>query len=161
MASDYTLENNPEQYRILYLRNSTIVEKDEDIEEFNNTTHYKVSKDDLKEYNKCGLTIVSPGTEDNGFFDGITPYNPEPTKSLESGCQFIMMNYQMIDTNMSNYTYIFKDSSFVEKSESLQDNSGESCTRKFTSVKTEKLEHTNSEVVYTYVTPKDKIENTQ
>jgi hypothetical protein len=162
VASDYTLENNPEQYRILYLRNSTIVEKAEDIEEFNNTTHYKVSKDNLKEYNKCGLTIVSPGVEDNGFFDGITPFNPEPTKSLESGCQFIMMNYQMIDTNMSNYTYIFKDSSFVEKSDSLKDDLTDStCTRKFTSVKTQKLEHTNSEVVYTYVTPKDKIENTQ
>ena len=51
-----------------------------------------------------------------GFFDGInSPFNPEPTK-LEAGCQFIMMNYQMIDTiNMSNYTYIFKDSSFVKK----------------------------------------------
>ena len=73
-----------------------------------------------------------------------------------------MMNYQMIDTNMSNYTYIFKDSSFVEKATGLVDHATDStCTRKFTSIKTEKLEHTNSEVVYTYVTPKDKIENTQ
>ena len=150
-----------EQYRILYLRNDDIVEKDEDIENFNNTTHYKVSKDDLKDYNKCGLSIISPGVNDNGFFDGITPFNPEPTKALESGCQFIMMNYQMIDTNMSNYTYIFKDSSLVEKAERLKDNQSESTCRKFTSIKTQKLEHTNSEVVYTYVTPKDKIENTQ
>ena len=73
-----------------------------------------------------------------------------------------MMNYQMIDTNMSNYAYVFKDSSFVEKASGLIDNpTNSTCTRKFTSVKTEKLEHTNSEVVYTYVTPKDKIENTE
>ena len=26
-----------------------------------------------------------------------------------------MMNYQKIDTNMSNYVYLFKDSSFVPK----------------------------------------------
>lgn len=163
VASDYTLENNPEQYRILYLRNSDIVEKDEDLEEFNNTTHYKVSKDDLKNYNKCGFSIVAPTNDtNNGFFDGISPFNPEPTKVLESGCQFIMMNYQMIDTNMSNYTYIFKDSSFVEKATALVDHATDStCSRKFTSIKTKKLEHTNSEVVYTYVTPKDKIENTQ
>ena len=73
-----------------------------------------------------------------------------------------MMNYQMIDTNMSNYTYIFKDTSFVEKAEGLVDNStNTTCTRKFTSIKTQKLEHTNSEVVYTYVTPKDEIQNTE
>ena len=162
VASDYTLENNPEQYRILYLRNDDIVEKDEDIEEFNNTTHYKVSKEDLKQYNKCGFSIVAPGLGNTtGFFDGISPFNPEPTKVLEAGCQFIMMNYQMIDTNMSNYTYIFKDSSFVKKADGLIDIDGSSCTRKFTSVKTQKLEHTNSEVIYTYVTPKDEIENTQ
>lgn len=162
IASDYTLENNPEQYRIMYLKNGDIVEKDEDIEEYNNTTHYKVSATHLKDYNKCGITIVSPEPDDSqGFFDGISPFNPEPTKSLETGSQFIMMNYQMIDTNMSNYMYIFKDSSFVEKSERLRDTDSSSCTRKFTSVKIQKLEHTNSEVVYTYVTPKDEIEDTQ
>ena len=91
------------------------MEKEEDIEEFNNTIHYKIKKDDLKHYNKCGFSIVSPQPNDSeGFFDAVTPYNPEPTKVLESGCQFIMMNYQMIDTNMSNYMYIFKDTSFVE-----------------------------------------------
>lgn len=162
IASDYTLENNPDQYRILYLKNGDVVEKDEDIEEYNNTTHYKVSSKNLKDYNKCGITIVSPEPDDSqGFLNGITPFNPEPTKSLETGSQFIMMNYQMIDTNMSNYMYIFKDSSFVEKSDLLKDSDSSSCTRKFTSVKTQKIEHTNNEVVYTYVTPKDEIEDTQ
>ena len=151
-ASDYTLENNPNQYRILYLKNGDIVEKEEDIEEYSNSNYYKVTKDNLKNYNNCGFTILSPNEsmEDSGFFTGISPNNPEPTKALESGCQFIMMNYQLIDTNMSNYAYIFKDSSFVEKLDKL-DNSN-TCDRKFSSVKTEKIKHTNKEVVYTYVT---------
>ncbi len=160
-VSDYTLDNNPSQYRILYLKDGDVVEKEEDIEAYNNTTHYKVSNKHLRDYNKCGISIMSPEPNNaNGFLDAIYPYNPEPTKALESGCQFIMMNYQMIDTNMSNYLYIFKDSSFVEKNTSLTGDS-DSCTRKFTSVKTQKLEHTNSEVVYTYVTPKDEIDDTQ
>ena len=50
------------------------------------------------------------------MLEGITPINYEPGKGLDWGCQFIMMNYQKIDTNMSNYAYIFKDSSFVLKS---------------------------------------------
>ena len=79
------------------------------------------------------------------------------SKGLEAGCQFIMMNYQKIDTNMSNYTYIFKDSSFVLKADILRDEDGKSCTRKFSSIKTQTLEHTDSEVVYTYITPKDQL----
>ena len=128
-----------------------------DIEEYANTTYFKVTADNLKNYNKCSFSILSPEVQNSdSFFDGITPYNPEPSKGLETGCQFIMMNYQKIDTNMSNYTYIFKDSSFVLKSDNLTDNNN-NCVRNFTSIKTQKLEHTNSEVVYTYVTPKDQI----
>ena len=156
-ASDYTLKNNPEQYRILYLKNSDIVEKEEDIEEYSNTTYYKVEAENLKNYNKCGFTILSPNSEEySGFLDGISPRNPEPQTALETGCQFIMMNYQMIDTNMSNYTYIFKDSSFVEKSLELI---GGDCNKKFSSIKTQQLEHTDREVVYTYVTPPESIKN--
>ena len=40
-ASDYTLKNNPEQYRILYLKNSDIVEKEEDIESWAFLNHFK------------------------------------------------------------------------------------------------------------------------
>lgn len=156
-VSNYTLENFPEQYRMMYLKHGDVVEKEEDIEEYANTTYFKVTADNLKNYNKCSFSILSPeGQNSDSFFDGITPYNPEPSKGLETGCQFIMMNYQKIDTNMSNYTYIFKDSSFVLKSDNLTDNNN-NCVRNFTSIKTQKLEHTNSEVVYTYVTPKDQI----
>ena len=88
IIKSYTLENNPEQYRILYLRNSDIVEKDEDLEEFNNTTHYKVSIDDLKNYNKCGFSIVAPTNDtDNGFFDGIFFLKTiQRSRSISSPC---------------------------------------------------------------------------
>ena len=69
-----------------------------------------------------------------------------------------MMNYQKLDTNMSNYTYIFKDSSFVLKAESLRDPPEQSsCTRKFSSIKTQRIEHTKNELNYTYATPKDQL----
>ena len=67
------------------------------------------------------------------------------------------MNYQRIDTNMSNYTYIFKDSSFVLKADSLQDSNPSTCIRKFSSIKTQKIEHSKSELNYTYVTPKEDL----
>jgi hypothetical protein len=156
--SNHTLENNPEQYRIMYLKNGDIVEKDEDIEEYSNTTFFKIKSDNLKEYNKCGISILSPESNNSGgFFEGVTPYNPEPSRGLEAGCQFIMMNYQRIDTNMSNYTYIFKDSSFVLKADSLKHSDNNSCNRKFSSIKTQKIEHTKSELNYTYATPKDDL----
>ena len=156
-VSNYTLENTPDQYRMMYLKHGDVVEKDEDIEEYSNTTFFKVTADNLKNYNKCSFTILSPeGENSDSFFDGITPYNPEPSKGLETGCQFIMMNYQRIDTNMSNYAYIFKDSSFVWKADTLRGDDSV-CDRKFSSIKTEKIAHTNSEIVYTYVTPKDQL----
>lgn len=157
--SNDTLEKNPDQYRIMYMKNGDVVEKDEDIEEYSNTTFFKITSENLKNYNKCGFSILSPESENsNGFFDGITPYNPEPSRGLEAGCQFIMMNYQRIDTNMSNYTYIFKDSSFVLKADSLKDDADNtSCIRKFSSIKTQKIEHTKNELNYTYATPKDQL----
>jgi hypothetical protein len=157
-VSNHTLESFPDQYRMMYLKHGDVVEKDEDIEEYANTTHYKVTAENLKDYNKCSFSILSPDSENSdSFLDGFTPYNPEPSKGLEAGCQFIMMNYQKIDTNMSNYTYIFKDSSFVLKADILRDTDGNSCNRKFSSLKTEKIDHTKSEVVYTYITPKDQL----
>lgn len=156
--SNQTLEDNPDQYRIIYLKNGDVVEKDEDIEEYSNTTFFKITSENLKNYNKCGFSILSPESDNSeGFFEGLTPYNPEPSRGLEAGCQFIMMNYQRIDTNMSNYTYIFKDSSFVLKADSLQDSNPSTCIRKFSSIKTQKIEHTKSELNYTYVTPKEDL----
>ena len=115
-ASNYTLEKNKDQYRILYVRQEDVVNTEEDIEDYSNEEFHKINGEDLNKYNKCGFTILSPEINTTSMLEGITPINYEPGKGLDWGCQFIMMNYQKIDTNMSNYAYIFKDSSFVLKS---------------------------------------------
>jgi hypothetical protein len=130
-ASNYTLQNNKNQYRILYVRHEDVVDAEEDIEDYSNEEFHKLSGNDLKRYNKCGFTILSPEIKTDSIFSGITPINYEPGKGLDWGCQFIMMNYQKIDTNMSNYAYIFKDSSFVLKSDIYETGEEEKECKKF------------------------------
>ena len=62
-----------------------------------------------------------------------------------------MLNYQKIDTNMSNYAYIFKDSSFVEKAEIAEDN-GKLIT--YVANKEKDILLNESELNYLYVTTK-------
>ena len=132
-ASNYTLQNNKDQYRILYIRHEDVVDTEEDIEDYSNEEFHKINGNDLTKYNKCGFTILSPEQKTTSMLEGITPINYEPGKGLDWGCQFIMMNYQKIDTNMSNYAYIFKDSSFVLKSGILEgDEAIEKCKKVFT-----------------------------
>ena len=132
-ASNYTLEKNKDQYRILYVRQEDVVNTEEDIEDYSNEEFHKINGEDLNKYNKCGFTILSPEINTTSMLEGITPINYEPGKGLDWGCQFIMMNYQKIDTNMSNYAYIFKDSSFVLKSGIYEgDEAKEKCSKIFT-----------------------------
>ncbi len=132
-ASNYTLQNNKDQYRILYIRHEDVVDTEEDIEDYSNEEFHKINGNDLNKYNKCGFTILSPEIKTTSMLEGITPINYEPGKGLDWGCQFIMMNYQKIDTNMSNYAYIFKDSSFVLKSGILEgDEAIDKCKKVFT-----------------------------
>tara|TARA_B100000767_G_scaffold101361_1_gene97320 strand:- start:1692 stop:3071 length:1380 start_codon:yes stop_codon:yes gene_type:complete len=156
-VSDFTLDNNPHQHRLLYMKNIDIIEKEQDLVE-TSAFELDVKKDKLKEYNKCGMSIISPeGDDADSFLSNISPRNIDPTKSLESGCQFIMMNYQMIDTHMSNYMYIFKDSSFILKNIDLTDPETDPestiCNKVFSSIKVERSDHTNKEIVYAYTTP--------
>ena len=113
--SNYTMKYLNKQRRILYVNQRDIVDTEEDIEDYVNAEHHKLAIKDLNEYNKYSFTILSPETGTDSLFDGISPINHPPSRGLESGSQFIMMNYQKIDTNMSNYMYIFKDSSFILK----------------------------------------------
>ena len=113
-ASNYTLKYKKKQRRILYINQNDIVETEEDVEDYVNPEHHKLDKETLMEYNKHSFTILSPETGGDSLFNGISPVNFEAGKGLESGCQFIMMNYQKIYTNMSNYIYLFKDSSLLE-----------------------------------------------
>ena len=92
----------------------------------NLNTYLQFKKENLfvtsfKDYCKHTFGFLSPKvTTGDSVFSNISPVNPEPGRGLEAGIQFIMLNYQKIDTNMSNYAYIFKDSSFVEKAETAE-----------------------------------------
>ena len=68
---------------------------------------------DVKDENTKNLTIVTP--PENSFFT----FNYTPEYYFRSGCQFICMNYQNVDKNMSEYISKFKTSSFVEKPTNL------------------------------------------
>ena len=57
------------------------LELDEKVENEINVKSFDRLKEYLKKYNKCGFSIVAPQSGNTtGFFDGISPFNPEPTK---------------------------------------------------------------------------------
>jgi hypothetical protein len=62
-------------------------------------------------FNKKGLTIVVP--HDEGDF-WTTNYDPQ--LAIDYGCQFVAMNYQLIDTNMDRYITMFRNKSIIAKS---------------------------------------------
>ena len=64
-ASNYTLKNNKNQYRILYVKQEDVVDTEEDIEDYSNEDFHKISGSDLSRYNKCGFTILSPEKKQN------------------------------------------------------------------------------------------------
>lgn len=68
----------------------------------------KLNPQDVREYNKTGLTLIVP--EENGFFTR----NYDPTPYLKTGCQFICMNYQNVDSYMSKYVTSYRYSSFKQ-----------------------------------------------
>ena len=72
----------------------------------------KLKPDTVIEYNKKGLTIVTPNLYN--FFT----INNDSKYAFESGCQFICMNYQK-KSNISDYISVFKNSSFVLKPSNL------------------------------------------
>lgn len=151
-VSNYTVKNYNKQKRMIYLDYNDIVETEEDIEDYANPEFHKVAKNDVKDYCKHTFGFLSPKvTTGDSVFSNISPVNPEPGRGLEAGIQFIMLNYQKIDTNMSNYAYIFKDSSFVEKAETAKDN-GELIT--YVGNKEKDILLNESELNYLYVTTK-------
>ena len=75
----------------------------------------KLSKQNVIEYNKKGLTIVTPNPND--FFTN----NYDPDYFFNSGCQFICFNYQKDSGKYtSDYLKMFKENSFVLKPENLR-----------------------------------------
>ena len=69
----------------------------------------------LTSYNKVGISLVIP----NSNVDIIST-NYDQTEAIFLGCQWISMNFQVNDTNMSNYLEVFKDSSFRLKPSSMR-----------------------------------------
>ena len=149
--TNHTLKYFNKQRRILYMNTQDIVETEEDIEDYVNEEHHKVAIKDVMYYNRYSFTILSPDIYSDSLFNGITPVNPPPSLGLESGSQFIMMNYQKIDTNMSNYMYIFKDSSFIKK---IENNFTSPPEITYKTEKDKDVKFNQSELNYHYITSK-------
>ena len=72
-------------------------------------TEIKLDGNDIKDFNKNNLTIVVPN--EKSIYTG----NYESSYFLETGCQLVSMNYQIIDTFMDSYITKFKNESFILK----------------------------------------------
>lgn len=83
----------------------------QDVEAKKNIIEYN----ELKTFNKSGLTIVSPNKEGD-----LLTYNFDATNAWTVGCQFVCMNFQKIDKNMDIYVNKFKKRAFVLKPKSLR-----------------------------------------
>ena len=64
---------------------------------------------ELKQFNKSNATMVTP----NLGTIYTTNYNPEIFWA--NGCQFVLMNYQKIDTHFDKYISFFRKDSFIDK----------------------------------------------
>ena len=62
------------------------------------------------QHNREGLTIVVPHVEGDWF-----TRNYNPNKAFELGCQFVAMNYPVIDENMDKYITKFEKFGILEK----------------------------------------------
>ena len=62
-----------------------------------------------------GTGLTSPGTSGN-----ILTSNYDPTNAWNLGCQFVLMNFQKMDTPMDKYINKFRNKAFVLKPQSLR-----------------------------------------
>ncbi len=74
-----------------------------------NTDKVKLNNDELKNFNKNGITIVTPN--DNTYYT----YNYNTNYAWDAGCQMVFMNYQKVDNFMNAYIEKFQLASFVKK----------------------------------------------
>tara|TARA_X000000950_G_C13905584_1_gene656677 strand:- start:2252 stop:4021 length:1770 start_codon:yes stop_codon:yes gene_type:complete len=78
-----------------------------------NTNVVKLDTEELKNFNKNGITLVTP--DENTFFT----YNFNPDFGWDSGCQLVFLNYQNVDENMNTYIEKFQVESFVKKPQNM------------------------------------------
>ena len=64
----------------------------------------------VKQHNREGLTIVVPHIEGDFF-----TRNYNPNIAFDLGCQFVAMNYQLVDENMDKYITKFEKFGILEK----------------------------------------------
>lgn len=76
-------------------------------------------RNDLIEHNRTKLSIVYPVVGQT-FWDSVQSYNYDPQIAWSKGCQFVAMNYQIIDKNMDKYIQRFKNQSFILKPKKLR-----------------------------------------
>jgi hypothetical protein len=77
----------------------------------------KIDTNNLKNYNKNNITIVTP--REPLSFTNLFTTNYDPTKIWETGCQIVCMNYQKIDEYFESYIEKFKNDSFYPKPKEL------------------------------------------
>ena len=77
--------------------------------ESNNSAVVKLDNSELKNFNMNGITLVTPN--ENTIFT----YNYNANYGWDSGSQFVFLNFQYLDENMSNYIEKFQMLSFISK----------------------------------------------
>lgn len=75
----------------------------------------KLDHEELKTFNSNNLSIVLNENQTN-----ILSLNYNTKYSFDTGCQFVFMNYQIIDEFMDSYITTFRTSSFIPKPKKLR-----------------------------------------
>ena len=73
------------------------------------TEEVKLNANDLKEYNKNHLTLVTPRKL------SLYSDNYHPSYFWDAGCQFVCVNYQNLDDHIDTYVTKFRTHSFIKK----------------------------------------------
>ena len=100
--------------------NSSSVNSTTDITQKNIDKQLEITKNQIEynqttKFNLTGLSIVYPHNEGN-----ILTSNFDPTNAWNLGCQFVLMNFQKMDTSMDKYINKFRNKAFVLKPQSLR-----------------------------------------
>lgn len=71
--------------------------------------------DKLSNFNKVGITVLEPN-----YTTDTTPTNYDFTYALSSGCQILLMNFQVNDNYISEYLKIFNEGGFKLKPDGIR-----------------------------------------
>ena len=71
--------------------------------------------DKLGNFNKVGITVLEPN-----YTTDTTPTNYDFTSGLSSGCQILLMNFQVNDNYISEYLKIFNEGGFKLKPDGIR-----------------------------------------